>query len=486
MGKTKLIGRLSLQGQVIVTLVLIIVTSLLATSLTFGALVLWQREAGPTHRDLEARVEQFITQQGSAILRPSNQSITERQLGGVAYQVVNTDGRLVYGSIQSPILHNRTQLLMHLNTTEIRGQPTVTPFNILRATITRYYPIVNRDGVLDGAIVVQYPVFGAATHPSQQGWMTVVSDMIPFVPFLFFCLFSYLFAKQFGRRVNQSLQVVVQGARRIEQRDLDFAIEPTGPHEIGQVLVAFENMRVALKASLVRQWQLEEDRRRMIAAVSHDLRTPLTIIRGHVESLLDGAMARPDRLARYLQTVMHNTNRVTRLLEEMQNVTDLEKPDFSLHPTRVDIHQFITAWARDFELLAGQEGVQLDVQFHDDRTEPLPLAIDPERVSQVLDNIASNSLRFTPQGGTITLRADVSDSTLSCEISDTGPGFTSADLQHLFDPFYQGDTARSQAGHSGLGLYTAKKLIEKHGGTISAGNCSDGGAFVRFTIPSSL
>jgi two-component system, OmpR family, lantibiotic biosynthesis sensor histidine kinase NisK/SpaK len=477
-GKVKRVERLSLKGQVIVTLLLILFSSWLATVLTFGGMMLWGRLTGSSRFDLERQISQFTAQQGVQLLSVSDKGKVEQVLHGLPYQVVNDQGHILYGSIQTPILHSPTDLVQRMNTTEIHGRWVYIP----QFTITRYFPVFDRNGGLHGALVVRYTANGFPTRPSAQGWMSFLSFLIPLLPFLYFCLFSYLFAKRFGKRINQSLQVLMKGAQRIQQQDLDFEIEPTGPNEIGQVLVAFENMRAALKDSLVRQWQMEEERRHMISSISHDLRTPLTIIQGHVESLLDGAMKRPERLERYLQTVMHNTKRVIQLIEDMQKVTEVEQPDFSLVPIPVNVRDYFLDWTRDVELLTSRAGIQLNVHFVDERHEGTNMVIDPERMSQILDNIVSNSIRFTPTGGVITVRAEIAEHTVTVEISDTGKGFSKVDLEHMFDRFYQGDTSRSEIGHSGLGLYTAKTLVEKHGGTITAGNNPDGGAYVRFTI----
>ncbi len=474
----KRVERLSLKGQVIVTLLLILLSSWLATVLTFGGMMLWGRLTGSSYHDLERQISQFTAQQGVQLLNVSDKRNLERVLHGLPYQVVNDQGQILYGSIQTPILHSRIDLVQRMNTTEIHGRL----FYILQFTITRYLPVFDHNGGLHGALIVRYTVNGFPTRPSVQGWMSFFSFLIPLLPFLYFCLFSYVFAKWFGKRINKPLQVLMKGAQRIQQQDLDFEIEPTGPNEIRQVLVAFENMRAALKDSLVRQWQMEEERRHMIASISHDLRTPLTIIQGHVESLLDGAMKRPERLERYLQTVMHNTKRVIQLIEDMQKVTEVEKPDFSLNPIPVDVRNYLIEWTRDFELLTSRASIKLNVHIADYRHEATTMAIDPERISQVLDNIASNSIRFTPPDGVITIRIEIAEHTVTVEISDTGKGFSKTDLEHMFDRFYQGDASRSEIGHSGLGLYTAKTLVEKHGGTITAGNNPEGGAYVRFTI----
>ncbi len=376
-GKVKFVERLSLKGQIIVTLVLIFLSSWVATVVTFGVSVCWARASG-----------------------------------------------------------------------------------------------------LHGALMIRYPVHGLAAYrlPAFLSYVT------PLIPFLYFCIFTYVFTRRFGKRINQPLQLLVQGAQRIQQQDLDFEIEPVGSNEIGQVVLAFENMRAALKDALVQQWQMEEERRYMISSISHDLRTPLTIIQGHAESLLDGAMSNPERVERYLQTVLQNTKRVVQLIEDMQKVTDIDQPGFSLRPVPVDIREFFTKRVRDFELMTSQAGIELSFHFDDQRAEKGPLSIDPERISQILDNIVSNSVRFTPVNGKIGIQIGVAEDVISYKISDTGRGFSKTDLQHLFDRFYQGDASRSAIGHSGLGLYTAKTLVEKHGGTIAAGNNPSGGAYIQFTI----
>jgi two-component system, OmpR family, lantibiotic biosynthesis sensor histidine kinase NisK/SpaK len=476
--QTKFIERLSLKGQIIVTLVLIFVSSWAATVVTFGGIVLWARSNGPSYPDLKVQVSRYIADHGTQVLRASDTKTLQHELQGLPYQVVNDQGQVLYGSIHTPILHNRVELIQRINTTVSQEQPSTLLFSILHGTVTQYFPIFDQNGNLHGAFIIRYPVHGIETDRLPA----FLSYLIPLIPFLYFCIFTYLFARRFGKRINQPLQRLVKGAQRIQQQDLDFEIEAVGSNEIGQVVLAFENMRVALKEALVQQWQMEEDRRYMISSISHDLRTPLTIIQGHAESLLDGAMANPERLQRYLQTILQNTKRVTQLIEDMQKVTDIDQPGFSLRPLPVNIREFLTERVRDFELMTSQAGIELSVHLEDKREEQAALSIDPERISQILDNIVSNSVRFTPSNGKISIHIEVDKGLFLCRVSDTGPGFSKVDLQHLFDRFYQGDVSRSEVGHSGLGLYTVKTLVEKHGGRITAGNDPTGGAYVQFTI----
>jgi two-component system, OmpR family, lantibiotic biosynthesis sensor histidine kinase NisK/SpaK len=480
-GKTKLIGRLSLKGQVIVTIMMIILSSLLATILTFTCIVLIAKFTGHSYRGLEQKVPRLVAEQGVQILNRASAPYLEQQLNGFPYQVVDAQGRVLYGSIQTPILQNRTDLVQRINTTEIKG-PLMHGFGIIQPIGTKYFPVYDQNGLLRGAIIIRIQLSVISANPSVRDWINFLTYLVPALPFLYFCLFSYLFAKRFGKRINQPLQALVQAAQRIQQQDLDFRIEQSGNHEIGQLLTAFENMRVELKNSLLKQWQMEEERRHIIAAISHDLRTPLTIVQGHVESLLDGAMHNPERLERYLKTVFHNTKRIIYLTEEMREISEIDKPDFTLHPTDVDVSKFFTDWIRDFEFLVEQAGVNLEADLQDVRAEQKPMRLDPKRISQVLDNIGSNSVRFTPAGGTIRIQIRIEDQMITCTMSDTGKGFSKRDLGHVFDRFYQGDSARSEAGHSGLGLYIAKIFVLKHGGTITADNTPEGGAIITFTI----
>lgn len=199
---------------------------------------------------------------------------------------------------------------------------------------------------------------------------------------------------------------------------------------------AFEDMRSALKESLDRQLQLEQERKEMIAAISHDLRNPLTIIQGHAEGLLESGKRRPERLEPYLQTIIRNTNYASHLIAELNEMALIEKPTFTLNPKRTSINEFVQMKGKEYERLCAKKCI--DFQYRMKNEEIYIRMIDQERISQILDNIVTNSIRYTPVNGHVEWMITMNpDQSITFDIFDNGPGFSSDQKQDVFDKYYQ-------------------------------------------------
>jgi signal transduction histidine kinase len=337
-------------------------------------------------------------------------------------------------------------------------------------------------------LVLRYSLNVTANNP-RNGLIVglVLGSLI--APFLFITLFSAIFARRLGKRLEPSITRIIGGARRIQQNDLDFSVAGEGgSKELTELSSAFEEMRSALEQSLKREWRLEQERRDMISAIAHDLRTPLTIIQGHADNLIENGARHPERLERYLRTIRNSTQRADRMLTELLFLNRIDTPDFILQYIPTDLAAFCELKRQEFDLLCREKGITLRYsreQWHRNAAEHMPL-LDTARMEQVIDNMMTNGLRFTPVGGEIEWSIYVDEQQITFELKDTGPGFSDQDLRCMFDRFYSGDASRSQdqgQGHSGLGLYTTKLLVEKHGGRIEAGNRAQGGAWVSITVP---
>ena len=221
----------------------------------------------------------------------------------------------------------------------------------------------------------------------------------------------------------------------------------------------------------------------MISSISHDLRTHVDhYSRTRLKSLLDGAMKRPEQLRTILADchAQHQTGHTAHRRYAKSNrgrtTTILLFPFQSMYVTISWIGQGMLNFSHP-----GRAYSSTFTSWMNATRERIWSSIRNgcPRFSTILSRTV---FAFTFTGGVITVRAEIAEHTVTVEISDTGKGFSKVDLEHMFDRFYQGDTSRSEIGHSGLGLYTAKTLVEKRRGTITAGNNPDGGAYVRFTI----
>lgn len=274
------------------------------------------------------------------------------------------------------------------------------------------------------------------------------------------------------RSTAGKLDALVDAARRVEAGDLTARVEAPdrGPRPVRDLVRGFNTMAARLDAD-------ERQRRSLLADVAHELRTPLAVIRGGLEAIVDGVHP-PDRA--HLDALLDETAVMTRLVEDLRTVTLAEAGTLPLHREPTDVDVLLGEAAAAFRATAVSAGVALDVDVAGD----LPvLDVDPLRIREVVSNLLANALRYTPRGGRVTLTARTVDAgdDLSVEVAvaDTGPGIPPGALEHVFDRFWKSPDSRG----SGLGLAIARNLVLAHRGTIHAESAPGAGTTVRFTLP---
>ncbi|MCY0874720.1 MAG: HAMP domain-containing sensor histidine kinase [Firmicutes bacterium] len=465
----------SIKSQVILGVVRIAVLSVISTLMTFFVLsrVIF---AGP-NGDLYAKhTAQYVQRVGPAILSTTHRVVLDRLLPPVwgTYQVMNAQGTPLYGTVTHKLYASRTAVYAHLNVVQFGAQP-----SLRGAVSAQLLPVFSAKGLLVGAVYMQWKTH-SGTLAQQPMWvMDLLLLLLMGIPFLYIGLFTYLFARRFSRRINRPIGLLVQAAKKMQMRDLDFTIDYHEANEIGQLLAAFEEMRLELREALVRQWGLEDERREMLAAISHDLRTPVTIVQGHAELLAE--MPDLSEIAhRHIGAIVRSGQRIARLLHDFQTVTAIGSPAFTLCAVEVDLPAFLTARLAEFEVMA-QDGVRVEHVLTDKRPYPTPVSIDPDRLAQIMDNIWSNALHHTPHPGLIVWHMTVRAQSLTVRVHDSGPGFKQADLHRVLDPFYRSDPGRA-GDHAGLGLYIVRELSRRHGGDVRVWNHDEGGAVVEFWL----
>lgn len=280
--------------------------------------------------------------------------------------------------------------------------------------------------------------------------------------------------------VRRRLRGLESAAARIGAGDIRTRAPEDGGDEVAALARSFNRMAADLEARAAALAASDKARRQLLADVSHELMTPLTSMRGYLETL---AMAElrldPPTRARYLRIVDEETRRLERIIGDLLDVARLEGGGAtSLRREFVDSAALFERVAERHQRELTERHVHLSR-----RVEPgaARLTGDPDRLEQALQNLAANALRHTPDGGTVTLAAEPADGGVRIVVRDTGPGITHEHLPLIFDRFYKVDAARASGG-SGLGLSIVKAIIERHGGSVTARN--DGGAVFEILLPS--
>jgi signal transduction histidine kinase len=329
-------------------------------------------------------------------------------------------------------------------------------------------------------IVEQGKVLGKALLflPKRKSEVAAVCAIIATIGAILFI------AWKIGQVVIKPLEAMSAAARRIADGDLDFHLPESSVLEVTTVRSAFHAMGSSLRESLIRESELEEERRFFIGAIAHDLRTPLFALRGCLAWLEKGKTDNPEKTARYISICTKKAEHLERLVSDLFSFTKLESIEQTLRPEPVVPGRLFADVAEEFRPIARDKGTDLQfegiVQGGD-----VTLQGDSHLLRRAASNLLDNAIRHTPAGGTITFAWHLEDSCISFTIEDTGPGIEVQNLPHVFEPFYRGDPSRnSESGGVGLGLTIARRIIRAHNGDLSVKNRSlSGGAIFTGWVP---
>lgn len=298
-------------------------------------------------------------------------------------------------------------------------------------------------------------------------------------------LFAAIIATTFGlfvsASVTDSLHQLALTADALAAGDLSARITVVGRDEVARVADSFNQMADRLQAAADQQQELDTLRRNLIAWTSHDLRTPLTSIRVRVEALDDGLVEDPAEIQRYFQNIRADVMALNTLIDDLFELAQLEAGGLNLELSPHSLGDLISDCLESFQPLAKQKDIELTGAVAEKVD---PVMLHAGKISRVLGNLVGNALRHTSAGGTVHVAARRLDEGVVVTIEDSGSGFKTADLPHLFEQFYRGEQARSRStGGAGLGLAISRGIIEAHGGRIWAENRPEGGARVTFALP---
>ncbi|MBI4316978.1 MAG: HAMP domain-containing histidine kinase [Chloroflexi bacterium] len=309
-----------------------------------------------------------------------------------------------------------------------------------------------------------------AGQPADQGFVDSVNRSL-LVATGVGALLALLLTLALSRRIVGPLESLTAAARRMEHGDLRQRVEVRGEDEVGQLARAFN----AMAESMSRNEML---RRHMVSDVAHELRAPLTNIRGYLEFMLDGVLE-PDRET--LTSAHQEAELLSRLIDDLQELALADAGQLRLdrQPSAVDEVIERAAVAQQPHLTA--RGLKLETHLAAD----LPsVYVDAERIGQVLSNLLSNAIAYTPEGGTVAISSRQADAWVEVSVADTGVGIASEDLPYVFERFYRADKSRARAtGGAGLGLAIVKHLVEAHGGRVWAESAVGCGSKFNFTLP---
>jgi len=265
--------------------------------------------------------------------------------------------------------------------------------------------------------------------------------------------FAVILAALISRTIAKPLQRVAYAAADVAKGDYGVHVPVSGPPEVRAVAESFNQMTAEVRTA-------HSSQRDFLANVSHDLKTPLTSIQGYSQAIVDGATHNPQEAA---QIIFEEAGRLNRMVVELTDLVRLEAGRLSMKSEAIDMGQLAEAIVQRLQVVAERQGVRLE-----SHTQPMPhIAGDGDRLAQVLTNLISNAIKFTPAGGKVQIIAQFKDGGVSLTVRDSGIGIPPEDLPRVFERFYQVDKARGPQRGTGLGLAITQEIIEAHGGRIS-------------------
>lgn len=273
-----------------------------------------------------------------------------------------------------------------------------------------------------------------------------------------------------------------EAAQNIKEGNLDFTVEAETNDEMGKLCQNFEDMRQRLKESAEEKLEAEKQNRILISNISHDLKTPITAIKGYVEGILDGVADTPEKVDKYMRTIYSKAIDMDRLINELTLYTKIDTNRIPYDFKRIKAADYFGDCIEEIGL--GLEAEHIGLSYFNYAGDEVEIIADPEQLKRVVNNIIGNSIKYMDkEHGLINVRIkDVGDF-IQIEIEDNGKGIAQKDLPFIFDRFYRTDASRNSAtGGSGIGLSIVRKIVEDHGGKIWATSKESTGTVMYFVI----
>ena len=276
-------------------------------------------------------------------------------------------------------------------------------------------------------------------------------------------------------RLNVAMQQIAEG-------NFEYSLTSEDTNEIGELYRNYEDMRLRLKESTEEKIQNERQNRELVSNISHDLKTPITAIKGYVEGIMDGVADTPEKMDRYIKTIYTKANDMNRLINELTYYSGIDSNRIPYNFHRINLADFFQDCVEDVGLDLESKNIELN---YSNLVDPSTRIIaDPEQLKKVIDNIVGNSIKYMDKPkGVINIRILDEVDSVRVEIEDNGKGISTKDLGKIFERFYRTDASRnSSTGGSGIGLSIVKKIIEDHGGYIWATSKDGEGTCLHFVI----
>lgn len=284
------------------------------------------------------------------------------------------------------------------------------------------------------------------------------------------------------RSILSPIETLKKATRNIRDGNLDFEVDIEDNDEIGELCADFEEMRMRLKESTEEKVVFDSQNKELISNISHDLKTPITAIKGYVEGIMDGVADTPEKIDKYIKTIYNKANDMDRLINELTVYSGIDSNRIPYHFHKINVSEYFGDCIEEVGLDLESKNIALN--YSSLISPDTQIIADPEQMKRVINNIIGNSVKYMDkEKGEIDIRILDEIDSVRVEIEDNGKGIAARDLPSIFERFFRTDASRNSAqGGSGIGLSIVKKIIEDHGGYIWATSKEGEGTCMHFVI----
>lgn len=293
---------------------------------------------------------------------------------------------------------------------------------------------------------------------------------------------SFLLTQWFRKGIFTPINQLNTAMQNIAEGNLEYMLTTEEKGEVGELYRNYEDMRLRLKESLDEKFEHEAKNRELISNISHDLKTPITAVKGYVEGIMDGVADTPEKMDKYIKTIYNKANDMDRLINELTMYSGIDNNRIPYNFRRINVADYFGDCVEEVGLDLESKNIQLN---YEDLVDPsVQIIADPEQLKRVINNIIGNSIKYLDkEKGVIDIRILDEVDAIRVEIEDNGKGIAAKDLPNIFERFYRTDASRnSSQGGSGIGLSIVKKIIEDHGGYIWATSKEHEGTCMHFVM----
>lgn len=312
----------------------------------------------------------------------------------------------------------------------------------------------------------------------RAGWAVA---FVVLVYLLILALFALIYSRITAASITVPLKKLCDGTRLLREGDYSARVDLRLKNEFAELQNTFNDMAARIEYEISMRKKSEEDRRRLILDISHDLKNPMSSIQGYAELLLNKKSMTGQEFEEHLEVILNNSKRANKLLTELFELSRMDSPEFSLNPVKTDICEYMRQICCELVPQLEREGFKYEFDIIE---ESVFVMLDTDRFSRVIQNLANNAMRYNPQGTLVTVSMTVQNNQVVIDFGDDGIGIPAHLSDNIFKPFVRVDDSRnSKTGGSGLGLSIAKKIAEAHGGDLTLCSNENKGSTFRITIP---